>query len=138
MKNVIRTLGLAVMFGSAFTGFAEEGVVVPEPVGITKEQFVKTRLEWARNNPHWKPTREGLEAEFDKRDVNKDGKLSPAEEKAKLKNQWVNQMLKWAEKNPNWKPTREELEQKFTKLDANADGLLTPEEEAAGKKPETK
>jgi len=134
MKIVILALGLTVVLGTTFIVTAEEGAVTPEPSGVTKQQFVKTRLEWAKKNPDWNPTREELEAEFDQRDVNKDGILSPVEEKSKLKKQWVNQQLKWAEKNPHWNPTREELEKRFDELDANKDGLLTEEEQAAGKK----
>jgi hypothetical protein len=133
MKLVIVAVGLTVGFGTTLNIRAEEGAPA-QVAGITEPQFVRTRLEWAKKNPDWNPTREELEAEFDQRDVNKDGTLSPIEEKSKLKKQWVNQQLKWAKDNPNWKPTREELEKRFEELDANQDGLLKEEEETAGKK----
>jgi len=143
MKLAVLAIGLTFVFGPLFAGLAEEKQsaitnepprVAPEEPGITKAKFVKDRLEWSKKNPYWNPTREELEAEFDQRDVNKDGTLSPVEEKSKLKKQWVNQQLQWAKSNPNWKPTREELEKRFEELDADKDGLLTVEEEAAGKK----
>lgn len=70
MKVVVTTVGLAFLVGTTFTVIAEEGA------GTTKPKFVKTRMEWARNNPNWKPTREELEAKFATLDVNKDGLLT--------------------------------------------------------------
>ncbi len=82
MKTVVLALALTVVFGNTSTVMAVEGVMPVEPVGMTKEQFVKTRLELARNNPHWKPTREELDQSFAKLDANADGLLTEEKEQA--------------------------------------------------------
>ena len=50
--------------------------------GLTKQQFVRQNMEWARNNPHWNPTRADLEALFDEWDTNGDGILTEEEREA--------------------------------------------------------
>ena len=47
--------------------------------GISKREYVRTRMQWARNNPNWNPTVEELEARFDAADTDGDGYLSEAE-----------------------------------------------------------
>ena len=113
--------------------------------GLTKEQYVRQRLQWARNNPRWNPTREELEARFDEYDADGDGILTPAEyeagragreaeeEDGLTKEQYVRQRLQWARNNPRWNPTREELEARFDEYDADGDGILTPAEYEAGR-----
>ncbi len=54
----------------------------PEGEGLSKRAYVRTRMEWSRNNPQWNPTREELEARFDALDIDGDGFLSEAEQKA--------------------------------------------------------
>ncbi len=58
----------------------ERAEPAPQAVeGLTKEQFVRQRLQWARNNPRWNPTQEDLERRFDELDTDGDGVLSPEE-----------------------------------------------------------
>ena len=122
--------------------------------GLTKEQYVRQRLQWARNNPRWNPTREELEARFDELDTDGDGFLSEAEleagraerpgrqqavtreqrDQGLTKEQYVRQRLQWARNNPRWNPTREELEARFDELDTDGDGILTEEELEAGRR----
>jgi hypothetical protein len=45
----------------------------------SKDRFVKVQQEWAKKDPYWKPTKEDLEAMFDKFDTDKDGKLTEEE-----------------------------------------------------------
>lgn len=115
-----------------------------EPV-VTKEQYVRQRLQWARNNPRWNPTREELEAQFDEMDTEGVGYLTEDQleaaraarqaqrEQGLTKQQYVRQRLQWARNNPRWNPTREELEARFDELDTDGDGILTEEELEAGR-----
>lgn len=128
-------------------------------LGITRQQYVNQRLQWARNDPRWNPTREDLERRFDELDTDGDGFLSEAEIEAGrgrrqpaahqpqtqvretqpqarglTKNQYVRQRLQWARNNPSWNPTREDLERRFDELDTDGDGILTEAEMEAGRR----
>ncbi len=116
-----------------------------EVEGLTKQEYVRQRLQWARNNPRWNPTREELEARFDELDTDGDGILTEEEQEAGraareaqqeqglTKREYVQQRLQWARNNPRWNPTREELEARFDELDTDGDGILTEEELEAGR-----
>ena len=47
-----------------------------------KQEYVRNMMEFAKDNPKWNPTREKLEARFDRLDTNGDGKLSKKERNA--------------------------------------------------------
>ncbi len=123
----------------------QEGQQRSQAEGLTKEQYVRQRIQWARNNPRWNPTREELEARFDEYDADGDGIVTEEEleagraareaqqERGLTKQQYVRQRLQWARNNPRWNPTREELEARFDELDTDGDGILTDEELEAGR-----
>lgn len=46
---------------------------------LTKQEFVKERMAWAKQDPQWNPTKAQLETKFDELDTNGDGKLTPKE-----------------------------------------------------------
>lgn len=48
-----------------------------------KAHFVKVQLSWAKKNPDWSPTKEELEALFDRLDKDKDGQLTEEEWEAR-------------------------------------------------------
>lgn len=136
--------GAAIVLGSLVCLSAIEAV---QAQGKSRERYVERRLSWAENNPHWNPTREALEKQFDRLDVDGNGYLSEAEWAAErpeyrgvglqpeglTRQQFVRQNLEWARSNPHWNPTREELEALFDEWDADGDGILTEEERAAGR-----
>ena len=47
-----------------------------------KQDYVRNMMEFAKDNPKWNPTREKLEARFEKLDSNGDGMLSKEERNA--------------------------------------------------------
>ncbi|MCB1069140.1 MAG: hypothetical protein H7A43_05810 [Verrucomicrobia bacterium] len=125
----------AVLFALAALVFSTTLVrAQEEEEGWTKEKYIKTMLEWSKKDPKWNPTRESLEANFNERDVDGDGRLTTTERKAKVKSQYIRQQMQWAAKDPSWNPTEESLSAKFDELDTNHDGLLSEEEQASGKK----
>ncbi len=136
--------GVVIVLGSLVCLSAIEAV---QAQGKSRERYVERRLSWAENNPHWNPTREELEEQFDRLDVDGDGYLSEAEWAAErpedrgfgarpeglTRPQFVRQNMQWARNNPRWNPTREDLEALFDEWDTDGDGILTEEERAAGR-----
>jgi hypothetical protein len=59
---------------------AKETKAAPKGDGMTRSEWVKQRMEWARKDPKWNPSKEKLEAKFDELDKNGDGKLTPDEQ----------------------------------------------------------
>ncbi len=103
--------------------------------GITRQEFIETRLRWAENNPNWNPTREQLERRFDELDTDEDGFLSEAElaadrplSRGMTRAEFIRTRLQWAENNARWNPTSEELSRRFDQLDTDGDGFLSVEE----------
>lgn len=104
--------------------------------GLSKRDYVRTRMQWAKNNPNWNPTTEELEKRFDELDKDGDGFLSEEEQAAEKarglsKREYVRTRLDWSRSNPNWNPTVEELEARFDAADKDGDGFLSEEEQAA-------
>ena len=126
--------------GNGYLSEAELAADRPSSRGMTRDQFVQTRMQWAQDHPHWNPSREDLERRFAELDADGDGFLSVEELEAERlqpagrgisRDQYVRERLQWAENNPRWNPTREELEARFDELDRDGDGFLSDQELAA-------
>ena len=112
----ILILFFSVLFLNAQANSAEEKF-------ITKKQFIDSNIK-------------KLEQQFDAIDINKDGKMTGAEEKAYIKKiQEIRQvrqaLLKLADTNKDGKVTEEEQKKLLMIIDVNKDGDVTLEEQKA-------
>ena len=88
---------------------------------ITKKQFIDSNIK-------------KLERQFSAIDSNKDGKMTPAEERAYVQKVQKAQLLRrnlaiLADINKDGKISKEEEKKLLTKMDVNKDGSVTPKEQ---------
>ena len=88
---------------------------------ITKKQFIDSNLK-------------KLERQFSTIDSNKDGKMTPAEERAYVQKVQKARLLRrnlaiLADINKDGKVSKEEEKKLLTKIDVNKDGSVTPKEQ---------
>ena len=88
---------------------------------ITKKQFIDSNIK-------------KLEQQFNAIDSNKDGKMTPAEERAYVQKVQKARLLRsnltmLADINKDGKVSKEEEKKLLTKMDVNKDGSVTPKEQ---------
>jgi len=92
-----------------------------EKKSITKKKFIDSNIK-------------RLEQQFNAIDSNKDGKITPAEERAYVQKIQKAQLLRrnlaiLADINKDGKISKEEEKKLLTKMDVNKDGSVTPKEQ---------
>ncbi|MDB4022786.1 EF-hand domain-containing protein [Pelagibacteraceae bacterium] len=92
-----------------------------EKKSITKKEFIDSNIK-------------KLEQQFNAIDSNKDGKMTPAEERAYVQRVQKARLLRrnlaiLADTDKNGKISKEEEKKLLTKMDVNKDGSVTPKEQ---------
>ena len=97
------------------------GSLAAEKKFITKKAFIDSNIE-------------KLEQQFNAIDSNKDGKMTPAEERAYVQKVQKSRLLRrnlaiLADTNKDGKISKEEEKKLLTKMDVNKNGSVTPKEQ---------
>ena len=107
-----------ILFISAVTSTVS---LAAEKKFITKKEFIDSNIK-------------KLEQQFSAIDADKDGKVTPSEERAYVQKVQKSRLLRrnlaiLADANKDGKITKEEERKLLTKMDVNKDGSITPEEQ---------
>ena len=113
MKKIFLILFVSVVASTAS--------LAAEKKSITKKEFIDSNIK-------------KLEQQFSAIDSNKDGKMTPAEERAYVQRVQKARLLRrnlaiLADTDKNGKISKEEEKKLLTKMDVNKDGSVTPKEQ---------
>ena len=113
MKKIFLILFISVVASAA--------ALAAEKKSITKKEFIDSNIK-------------KLEQQFNAIDSNKDGKMTPAEERAYVQRVQKARLLRrnlaiLADTDKNGKISKEEEKKLLTKMDVNKDGSVTPKEQ---------
>jgi Ca2+-binding EF-hand superfamily protein len=113
MKKIFLILFISVVASTAS--------LAAEKKSITKKEFIDSNIK-------------KLEQQFSAIDSNKDGKMTPAEERAYVQRVQKARLLRrnlaiLADTDKNGKISKEEEKKLLTKMDVNKDGSVTPKEQ---------
>ena len=113
MKKIFLILFVSVVASTAS--------LAAEKKSITKKEFIDSNIK-------------KLEQQFNAIDSNKDGKMTPAEERAYVQRVQKARLLRrnlaiLADTDKNGKISKEEEKKLLTKMDVNKDGSVTPKEQ---------
>ena len=102
-------------------GVASTALLAAEKKSITKKEFIDSNIK-------------KLEQQFNAIDSNKDGKMTPAEERAYVQKVQKARLLRrnlaiLADTDKDGKISKEEEKKLLTKMDVNKDGSVTPIEQ---------
>ena len=113
MKKILLILFVSVVASTA--------LLAAEKKSITKKEFIDSNIK-------------KLEQQFNAIDSNKDGKMTPAEERAYVQRVQKARLLRrnlaiLADTDKDGKISKEEEKKLLTKMDVNKDGSVTPKEQ---------